>query len=205
MKLIEDFNLADSNGIRRRAILRCIAATEFANEGRFKEALKEIEWVYKQIVDRQLRRRKALVSLKKLVNNRGISRVGSLLDFHEFVHDNIWDEIAGFRAGPIHEFYQTTTYRAVAVCVGIVEDQSSSRTIHKAKGDEFDNLLLVLEKNEELDFLLTPRLDQEKHRLRYVAISRARNRLFINVPKPIGKEVRQQIIDRGLWIEELAV
>ncbi|PNK60779.1 3'-5' exonuclease [Psychrobacter sp. FDAARGOS_221] len=56
-------------------------------------------------------------------------------------------------------------------------------TIHKSKGAEFANVVLVLEKEEELDFITNPDLHlDEKHRLRYVAISRAINNLFITVP-----------------------
>ena len=60
---------------------------------------------------------------------------------------------------------------------------SLNKTIHKSKGDEFDNVLLVLESHKELSFILTPRLaDNEEHRIRYVAVSRAKERLFISVP-----------------------
>lgn len=206
LRLIDDFNLVDSNGPRRRAVIRCMAASEFAMEGRYKEALRELESVHKQIPDKQLRRSTTLVSLKKLVNNFSISRNGSLLDFHCFVHDNIWNEIGGLREGAqIHEFYLNTKYQAMAVCVAVVDEQSLSRTIHKSKGDEFDNLLVVFSKNDELEFLLTPDLTKEEHRLRYVAISRAKNRLFINVPEPIGAADRPRIAELGFRIEALPV
>ncbi len=204
LKLIDDFNLVDSNGPRRRAITRCMEACEFATAGRYKEALREMEWVHKQITDKQLRRWAALESLKKLVNNLIVSKGGSLLDFHAFVGENIWNEIAGLReGGQIYEFYRNTTYRAMAVCVAVVDEQSLSRTIHKSKGDEFDNLLVVFSKNNELDFLLTPEMNKEEHRLRYVAISRAKNRLFLNVPAPVVGENYKRINDLGFRIEEL--
>ena len=70
----------------------------------------------------------------------------------------------------------------LALCVRIKEDNSLCRTIHGAKGDEFDNVLLVLRKETSLEFLLNPDLNNERHRTYYVAVSRARNRLFINTP-----------------------
>ena len=55
--------------------------------------------------------------------------------------------------------------------------------IHKAKGDEFDNVLLVLREENDINFLIEQNLlSNEEHRINYVAISRARNRLFISVP-----------------------
>jgi len=55
--------------------------------------------------------------------------------------------------------------------------------IHKAKGDEFDNVLLVLREEKDINFLIEQNLlSNEEYRINYVAISRARNRLFISVP-----------------------
>jgi DNA helicase-2/ATP-dependent DNA helicase PcrA len=70
-----------------------------------------------------------------------------------------------------------------ANCVKIQDEVGDFRTIHKAKGDEFDNVLLVLENEKGLKFIKQPDLEKEEHRVRYVAISRARERLFISVPK----------------------
>lgn len=71
----------------------------------------------------------------------------------------------------------------MSACINIPDDMSKNKTIHKSKGDEFDNVLLVLESYKELDFILSPKLvDDEEHRIRYVAVSRAKERLFISVP-----------------------
>lgn len=80
------------------------------------------------------------------------------------------------------DFYNAYTYEQLAVCVKIVEDNSSNRTIHKAKGDEFENVLVILRKADHLSFLLSPNLAAEQQRVFYVAVSRGKDRLFINVP-----------------------
>ena len=60
---------------------------------------------------------------------------------------------------------------------------SSHKTIHKAKGDEFDNVLLVLREENDINFLIEQNLlSNEEHRINYVAMSRAKNRLFISIP-----------------------
>mgnify|MGYP003184493287 FL=1 len=59
----------------------------------------------------------------------------------------------------------------------------NNKTVHKAKGDEFENVLLVLEKEEDISFLLKPDLEHKNHhRVFYVGISRAEKKLFISVP-----------------------
>lgn len=71
----------------------------------------------------------------------------------------------------------------MAVCVNIVEDNSLHRTIHKSKGDEFDNVILILDEEKDLNFLFAPDLDRkEEHRVFYVAMSRAKHNLFISTP-----------------------
>ena len=67
--------------------------------------------------------------------------------------------------------------------VKIPEDISQHKTIHKAKGDEFDNVLVALQDEKDIGFLLNPDLENEEHRVRYVAISRAKEMLFISVPE----------------------
>lgn len=64
-----------------------------------------------------------------------------------------------------------------------MEDSSAQRTVHKAKGDEFDNVLVVFTEEKALNTLLNPNLkDNESDRVYYVAMSRARERLFLTVP-----------------------
>jgi len=58
-----------------------------------------------------------------------------------------------------------------------------SRTVHKAKGAEFDNVLLLLKDEKDIGFIINPNIEgNEEHRINYVAISRAKKRLFICVP-----------------------
>ena len=107
---------------------------------------------------------------------------GSLLDYHAFVSANI-KVVSALRTGGIQDFYRNNTYKQLAVWVNIIEDNSLHRTIHKSKGDEFDNVMLVIDKEADLSFLFSPNLDDnEDHRVFYVAMSRAKNRVFISTP-----------------------
>lgn len=67
----------------------------------------------------------------------------------------------------------------MAVSVNIVEDISNHITIHKAKGAEYENVFVV-GNNNMLDFLMnTDIVGNEEHRVFYVALSRAKKRLFM--------------------------
>ena len=60
------------------------------------------------------------------------------------------------------KFYKEHYYWDLACYVSISDNTVNNKTVHKAKGDEFENVLLVLEKEED--------------------ISRAEKKLFISVP-----------------------
>ena len=64
-----------------------------------------------------------------------------------------------------------------------MEDSSAQRTVHKVKGDEFENVLVVFTEEKALNMIINPNLkDNESDRVYYVAMSRARERLFLTAP-----------------------
>ena len=93
-------------------------------------------------------------------------------------------------AGGAKTFYENEDYDALAISVKNLYEAGNHRTIHKAKGDEFDAVMLVLDRDDkgnfnecnELAFLLAPDLSIEEQRIMYVAISRPKNHLAISVP-----------------------
>jgi DNA helicase-2/ATP-dependent DNA helicase PcrA len=179
-KLLKLLSIADSNKDRQPLISACIKATEHAMHNRYKDALKELEKVFREHKDNA--KKEALKCLGLLVNQYNEYCNKSLLNYHTFINDNI-KKTASFKTGKALDFYTNNTYQQLAVCVNIIEDDSMHRTIHKSKGDEFDNVLLILEKEQDLNFLFTPNLDNdEDHRVFYVAMSRAKKRLFISIP-----------------------
>jgi len=178
--LFHSLSETDSNKGRQPIISACIRATEFALHNRFKDALKELEKQFKEHKD--LAKKEALRHLVLLIHKYREYSNGSLLEYHAFINTQI-KQITGLRKGAILDFYTNHTYQQLAVCVNIIEDDSLHRTIHKSKGDEFDNVILILNEEKDLNFLFAPDLDgKEEHRVFYVAISRAKRRLFISVP-----------------------
>ena len=93
----------------------------------------------------------------------------------------------------------------MALCINAPDvTHTKDKTIHKAKGDEYDNVLVILDdKKYSLDFILNPNLQNsnaEYQRVYYVACSRARNRLAISVPF-LSDGAENTIRDKGVPID----
>lgn len=203
-KLIEELTDKDpaskSNKYRSKVIIGCVKATELAMQKRFKEAIRELEKIFREIGDKAEKRKIALKYINLLVQKRIEFESKSLYEFHSFVKENIKTDISNLQAGTARTFYDSHTYQQLALCINIKDDDSLHRTIHKSKGDEFDNVLLVLTKESDLEFLFNSDLNNEKHRLYYVAVSRAKNRLFINLPS-LAVDNRTKLQDLNFVIE----
>ncbi|WP_016818715.1 UvrD-helicase domain-containing protein [Paenibacillus polymyxa] len=186
-KLIDELLKIDkssnSNKYRSNVTIACLKAVEYAREGDMKKAIIEIEGIERDINDKEERKKLALKSLFLLLNKYGDYKDKSLYTFYLFIKSEIRPEISKLREGAAKTFYERYTYEQLALCVNITHDNSKHRTIHKSKGDEFDNVLIVLKSSAELDIFFNPDLkNNEEHRISYVALSRARDRIFINVP-----------------------
>lgn len=183
INLLTELIARDSNADRRKAVVSGLNAVELAKAGRFKEAIKEMERNFRSISDKFKRRKAAFNCLSFLLSRYSTFQAQPLLNFYTLLKDNFRTDISNLRAGAIQTFYNSYTYNQLAVCVNISDDRSFNRTIHKAKGDEFDNVLVIFKDQRYLSFITNPNLSTEQHRLFYVAISRAREKLFLTVPE----------------------
>lgn len=104
----------------------------------------------------------------------------SLMKFYSLLKEQEKNvQLSNFRPGAIKSFYENVSYINLALCVNITEDISNHITIHKAKGAEYENVFVVGNKSF-LDFLMNPDIEEnEEHRIFYVALSRAKKRLFM--------------------------
>ncbi len=182
-RLLENLKETDSNTKRSNLIYACIKAIAYGKEGKFNDAIKELEKLFNYRADKIRGKRKALKYITLFLDKFAEYENATLLDFAVFIRTNLVSDLPNFKAGAIKTFYDSHTFKQLLLCVSIPEDMSSHKTIHKAKGDEFDNVLLVLREENDINFLIEQNLlSNEEHRINYVAISRARNRLFISVP-----------------------
>ncbi|MBT2286068.1 ATP-dependent helicase [Paenibacillus polymyxa] len=186
-RLIEEFididKSSSSNKYRSKVVASCLKAVEYAREGNINKAIKELESFERDINDANERKKRALKSLYLLLEQYYDYKNKPLHDFYLLVKNNVKTEISKLGKGAAATFYEANSYEQLALCVNISEDFSKHKTIHKSKGDEFDNVLIVFNSSDKLEIFLNPDLKKnEEHRISYVALSRARERLFITVP-----------------------
>ncbi|WP_161492748.1 UvrD-helicase domain-containing protein [Spirosoma sp. 209] len=193
--LIDELEIKDTNYDRKKILIACIRAAELGHSKKYKDALKHIKFLYKADSDKGNKR--ALKALYLLVSHYESFRDQSFLEFSNFVSQNIY-LVPKVSRGPLKKFCEENTYKSLAMCLNYTDDLSLFKTIHKSKGDEFDNVFLALKAKSSLMFLTNPNLiDEEEHRVNYVAVSRAKRRLFIYVPsiKDIDKQLLNHIFD----------
>lgn len=173
-----------SNGYRSLNLMQCIRSVELAKQNKFKDSIKVMRRVFQGIEDVEEKNIKAINAIKLLLNKYDSYEKCKLISLVNIIKQNVCSDISNLRSGKPKTFYEETDYRKVAICVNITEDISISKTIHKAKGDEYKNVLVVLKNESDVDFLIKTDLpNEEEHRIYYVALSRARDNLVISVPK----------------------
>ena len=182
-EIVEIDKPSSANKYRSKLIASCIKSIAFVRESKFKDAINELEKFFNYKADKLKGKRKALKYITILLNSYDEYKSGSLIEFSEFVRLNLEPNMTKVTRGAVKVFYESHTLNQLLICVNIPEDLSLHKTIHKSKGDEFKNVLLVLEDESKIEFLINSDLENdEEQRINYVAVSRARNRLFISVP-----------------------
>ena len=179
----------DSNSKRCRKVVNVITGIENARLLIMDEAVKYAAKGFNLNTKQINQKKEAIVNMYTLLKSYDKYCNGTLLDFLNKLRE-IDDSISKVSRGGVLEAYQKP-YADYAKSVNYTDDNTHFITIHKSKGLGFDNVILVFpEKEVGLQFLLNTDLQQEDddHRLYYVACSRARNRLFINLPSIDEKE-----------------
>lgn len=170
----------DSNSERRKILICSVKAIEFAREKKFKDSFKELSKIFPLS---SFPLNFSLTYLSNILYEYDDFKEKSLSYFIDVLRKHSGLKIAKLGKGKAKDLYDTHIYNQLSVCVNIPDDMSLNKTIHKSKGDEFDNVVLFLKSENDLEFITNPQLTiKEEHRINYVAISRAKNRLFISVP-----------------------
>lgn len=166
----------DSNSGRQIVIKALIKAVEYTRMNDLRNAWHQLDIVNR---DRSL----TIVILRRLLDGYKEYKDGSLMDFYNFLVNDLNLKITKIIGKTIKDFYMTHTYADAALGVKYGDSNNKHKTIHKSKGEEYDNVFVILKEEEDIEFLLSPDLNvNNTHRVYYVATSRAIKRLFINVP-----------------------
>lgn len=187
-------NIIDSNEERKTVVATYIKALEHAKAKNFKKAFDLLARLDVDIKD-------AVVKIQRLLSFYDDISKMSLYEFYDYLNITFGLSMATLKKGQAQTFYNSHQYSQLAMCVNHEDDDGIQRTIHKAKGDEFDNVMVCLGDEKALDFFLHPDLlNNESHRVYYVAASRAKERLFFSIPL-LSNGIRKKIEKLGIEIK----
>ena len=183
----------DSDPARQLVVKTLIKAVEYTRMNDLRNA-----WHQLDIINRD--RTKTIVVLRHLLEEYNEYKNGSLMNFYDFLVNKVGINLKKIIKKEIKEFYLSHTYSETANCVKYGDSNNKHKTIHKSKGEEFDNVFVILKDENDIEFLLSPNLNENNaHRVYYVAASRAIKRLFINVPT-LSTENRIKLEDKPSYI-----
>lgn len=194
----------DSNHDRRKILIRLIKSLEFARLKQFDDSIKEICSVFKEH-DNYKGHKTSLKVIKYLLSDYEQIKTCSLWDFYNKVICFKELKISKITKQETIDAYEALSYSKAILSIKLIKDETKHRTIHKAKGDEFENVLVIVKGEKgykysearDLAFLLNSDLDKkenENQRVYYVACSRAQKNLAINIPE-ISNEAKQKLND----------
>ena len=113
--------------------------------------------------------------------------------------------------GTLKELLEDVSYRSLYDTALLHSGAGRVKTMHKSKGEEYPAVLMYRKPSERDDPYLTlnhlldrtgPKKDEEKRRLTYVAMSRAKRRLYICVDEATENDL-ERLRDVGMRIENV--
>ena len=184
---IEDLYYLDSS--RGWLLANVMKSLEYCRIRDYKKALKHMDKAYRKVEG--FFEKDALYNLNNLFNNYDEIYNSTIKEFYNnYIYGNYG--IKGkITRGKLHDdVYNKYKYKEIILSINLSDEKQTHITIHKSKGQEFRNVLLIVqdptksfEEIRDLSFLLNPNINgNEEHRVYYVALSRAKENLFINVP-----------------------
>lgn len=193
--LLKDMYSNDSSADRSSFIHAVLKAIKFFDKHDFANALKEIV--------RHLKRTNDGSVLKLDLRNLAINMLNDLskderniplYNFYMDIQSTLLNEFglkigAALHSGSAKEFYENYTINDLLPHIKVdTKSDDLIRTIHSAKGTEFNNTLVHFEALEDFKKYIingTEYLDNEEDdgRIYYVACSRAKKNLFLNIPE----------------------
>ncbi|CAH1201902.1 ATP-dependent helicase [Paenibacillus sp. JJ-223] len=204
------FNEVDAN--RERFIKKIFTAYKSIKDNRQEAGVKELIKVFRTDKDgflkepfqesqhiSSIKKRSLAVDLLEFMAGRMDEFYnGSLYDFYESLFQTLKTKNYGIKKitrGKIKEFSDATSIKKLLDNLILPEEKSSDiRTIHKAKGMEFQSVLLYLSDIDEVNQIINPDIDsnEDDTRILYVALSRAKDFLYIACP-PLNKEAKKKL------------
>ena len=204
----------DSNSERTNFLYSMLLALELSYQKNFKESVKTIErcirkYKDKKIIPKYTKQKIAVTLLFKIVSEWCDLKNMNLWEFNNHFYNYLLNEFnikigASIRAGKVKDFSEKWNCIDMIQCLRIKDDISNIRTVHKAKGSEFETVVVALENEGDLKHIISPTIESEDDecRIYYVALSRAKENLIICVPT-IDQEKREALLGLNIEIHDL--
>lgn len=214
--LIKELFATDSAIDRAGFIYGILKGYKFQKKKDFNNALNEVLKPLKRINEpttSKVSLRKAAIYTLKLIMQDGILNE-NVFDFYSqltntFKHVYKITPPTNLRTGKLKAFYENHLVKDFLPYIKVdTKSADLVRTIHSAKGAQFNNVLVHFEKSNDFrKYILNAsnEIDSEQKddaRIYYVACSRAKKNLFINIPEATEEDVRK-IEELGIEIHRL--
>lgn len=210
-------SLNEIDSERERLLKSIFTAYLLAKDGRIELAVKEIirslrtdensmlksPFQGEQFIDSLSKRSLAVDLLELLMTEIDESANCTTIEFYQQLHDFLIEKgynIKKITRGNIKAFSEQTEIQELIKNLFLPEEKNTEiRTIHKAKGAEYESVLLYLDDIKELESIIYPDIDSEDDdtRIYYVALSRARDLLCIAGP-PLKDDQKNKLTELNI-------
>jgi len=210
--LWDEFQSKDKTKERYAFISQVLKSYQYAKDKRFELALYEILKLFKKksfdIIKDQLRQRTISLEILEFCINLNSINEKTIKEFYDLLKEKLENyniKLSSYGKGNAATFVETHSVEDMLKHLKITEYKTEVSTIHGAKGTEYNMVSLFIfdEINKEAEnklknFITNPNMQDEKHRKKYVAMSRAKDYLFIVIPE-LSKGNEQLISNTGLY------
>lgn len=193
---LEEFTKTDSNFYRVNFIISTFTSYKYYEKGQYKDSIRELITHLKRTSKNNesvfVLRKIAVTILENLLKLDFDNT--TLYDFYKTTYDEMkhkykFDIGSDFKVGRIKEFYSSTIIGDILPYIKTdIKVDDLVRTIHSAKGLSLSNVMVYFNTTDKFEkYILesSNRIfdDNEEGRVYYVACSRAKERLFFNIPE----------------------
>ncbi|MCY9009114.1 ATP-dependent helicase [Bacillus inaquosorum] len=180
---IDELNFIFKDSNRGRLIYFVVKAIEYGRHLKLGDSIKLMKKAYKNVEN--FSEKDAFSNLKRLIDAYSDFCDSNIKEFYNNYIHGFYGVKGKISSGAIKEYYEQMPYKALAMDISVVDERNHFKTIHQSKGDEFNNVLVII--SDENSVLFSPDMSKEEHRVFYVGFSRAKQNLFISVPKVTDK------------------
>jgi DNA helicase-2/ATP-dependent DNA helicase PcrA len=197
--LISKLYSEDSDHKRPQFIHSLLKAYDFYKNEEYKDAIREVKKHLRGANIEGLEKRRLVINILDYLNNNSESDIITIYNYWQSVLKD--KSINLVKIGKAKDVHNSKFIDFLPFLTKQTKIESKIRTIHQAKGDEFNNVLLCLFDKTDKNGLIKKKLENiisdyilnsksnikldneigEETRLVYVACSRARRNLIINV------------------------